>query len=58
MSISHLEVRRHPLWREEAALGARQRKSPKSDRTGLVLLAVGAMLVAGAIYLLTILRTP
>lgn len=53
MSITHLEVRRHPLWREQAAAG----KDPAvrhSMRIGLIVASLGAISVVAAVLFIVL----
>jgi len=49
MPISHDEVRRHPLWREQVAAPARARTARRSARIVLLVVLVGLLAFFGAL---------
>jgi hypothetical protein len=51
VSITHLEVRRHPLWQEQAAL-EREADIKRSARVGLALICFGALALGIALLLI------
>ncbi len=56
MTISHLEVHRHPLWQKEFAAETQVPKATGSGRLGLVLVLLGTAVVAAALFLLVSVR--
>jgi hypothetical protein len=48
VSITHTEVRRHPLWKEQAAADS-DTNVRRSPRVRLVLIGVGALVLIGAL---------
>jgi hypothetical protein len=53
VSITHLEVRRHPLWREQATAG-NDRGTRKSARVGLVIAGLGVVSLVAALLLIAL----